>query len=97
MSLFPFKSRRGWPDDPPSPTTEPAVADEAQDLDTGGWLASSFDLRCGLEVAECSLDSLASDHLEALIQQTVARDRAHVEAPRVDLRRHQRRQSDRDD
>jgi len=66
-------------------------------MELSGWLASSFDLKFGLDVCERPLDSLPSDQLEALIQQAVNREQtaSRVNSVYADQRRNQRRREDR--
>ena len=91
MSLSNAKSR---PFGAGESSSEPSLA-SGSETEASGWLASSFDLKCGLDVCERPLDSLASDQLEVLIQQTVDRERRPRGVPTADQRRTQRRNSDR--
>jgi len=95
MSLSHAKSRPFGASDPPS--ASPAAGSGDNETESSGWLASSFDLKCGLDVCERPLDSLPSDQLEALIQQAVNREQAvsRVNGVRADQRRNQRRREDR--
>lgn len=79
------------------PPASPTAGSNDNESESSGWLASSFDLKCGLDVWECPLDSLPSDQLEALIQQAVNREQAasRVNGVRADQRRNQRRLEDR--
>ncbi|QAZ41150.1 hypothetical protein C1M51_17955 [Methylibium sp. Pch-M] len=95
MSLSHAKSRPFGASDllPASPT----AGSSDSETESSGWLASSFDLKLGLDVFERPLDSLPSDQLEALIQQAVNREQAasRVNSVHADQRRNQRRREDR--
>lgn len=93
MSLSHAKSRPFGASDPPSA----ASSNNDSETESSGWLASSFDLKFGLDVCERPLDSLPSDQLEALIQQAVDRERAASRADSMpaEQRRNQRRSADR--
>ena len=95
MSLSHAKSRPFGASDPPS--ASPSTSSSDSETESSGWLASSFDLKFGLDVCERPLDSLPSDQLEALIQQTVDREQAASRGNSVsaDQRRNQRRREDR--
>lgn len=95
MSLSHAKSRPfGASDLPPA---SPTAGSSDSETESSGWLASSFDLKLGLDVCERPLDSLPSDQLEALIQQAVNRERtvSRVNGVHADQRRNQRRREDR--
>jgi len=95
MSLSHAKARPFGASDPP---TAPASANNSDaEPESAGWLASSFDLKFGLDVCERPLDSLPSDQLETLIQQSVDRERAAStnDNLRAEQRRNQRRRADR--
>ena len=95
MSLSHAKARPFGASDP---LTAPASVNNGDaEPESAGWLASSFDLKFGLDVCERPLDSLPSDQLEALIQQSVDRERAgsRNEGVPAEQRRNQRRSADR--
>jgi hypothetical protein len=95
MSLSHAKSRPFGTSEPPS--ASPSTGSGDNETESSGWLASSFDLKCGLDICERPLDSLPSDQLEALIQQAVNREQAaaHRNSAPADQRRNQRRREDR--
>ena len=95
MSFSHAKSRPFGASDPPS--VSPSAGSSDSETESSGWLASSFDLKFGLDVCERPLDSLPSDQLEALIQQAVNREQAasRVNSVPTDQRRNQRRREDR--
>lgn len=95
MSLSRAKACPFGASDPPSASASANNSDA--EPESTGWLASSFDLKFGLDVCERPLDSLPSDQLEALIQQSVDRERAGLRngGVRAEQRRNQRRRADR--